>query len=107
MMKITTIALTVFLCASGYADIMKGKKLFDNAKCMECHNVADFKDKTIRKAKTFAQIKGKVSACQIQHDAQWFDEDEDDVVKYLNHEYYHFVEKEQRLCTASLMLIKN
>lgn len=86
--------LILFFCTNGYADMMKGEKLFDNAKCMECHNVEDFKNKTIRKSKTFAQMKGKVSACQIQNDAQWFDEDEHEVAKYLNQKYYHFIEKE-------------
>lgn len=88
------IALIVLYCTCGYADMMKGKKLFDNAQCMACHNVEDFKDKKIRKSKTFPQMKGMVSACQIQHDAQWFDEDEHDVARYLNQEYYHFIEKE-------------
>ena len=92
-MKITTIALTVFLCASGYADAIKGKKLFDDAKCMECHSVGDFKDKTIRKSKTFEQMKGKVSACQINNDAQWSDDEEHDVARYLNQEHYHFKQK--------------
>lgn len=94
MTKITTIALTVFFCTFGHAEMISGKKLFENAKCMECHNVEDFKDKTIRKSKTFTQMKGMVSACQIQHDAQWFDEEEHDVAKYLNQQYYHFVENE-------------
>jgi hypothetical protein len=39
-------------------------------------------------------MKGMVSACQIQHDAQWFDDEEDDVAMYLNKEYYHFIQKE-------------
>jgi cytochrome c peroxidase len=89
-----TIAFIVFFCTCGYADMMKGKKLFDNAQCMTCHNVEDFKDKKIRKSKTFEEMKGMVSACQIQHDAQWFDDEEHDVARYLNQEYYHFIEKE-------------
>lgn len=95
MIKIMTMMLTMFFAACGYADMIKAKKLFDNAKCMECHNVGDFKDKTIRKSKTFAQMQGMVSACQIQHDAQWFDDEEHDVAKYLNQEYYHFKEKQE------------
>jgi hypothetical protein len=94
MMRIITITLLVFFCTYGYADMISGKKLFDNAKCIECHNVEEFKDKTIRKAKTFTQMKGKVSACQIQNNAYWFDDDEHDVAKYLNQEYFHFIEKE-------------
>lgn len=84
----------MFFSTYGYADMKRGKQLFDNADCIACHNVEDFKDKTIRKSKTFEQMKDKVSACQIQNDAQWFDEDEDIVARYLNQEYFHFILKE-------------
>lgn len=94
MTKIMMIVIAVFFCTSGYADMINGKKLFDDAKCMECHNIGDFKDKKIRKSKIFSEMKGRVSACQIAHDAQWFDEDEHAVAVYLNKEYYHFEEKE-------------
>lgn len=86
--------LTICFCSCGYADMIKSKKLFDDANCMACHNIEDFKDKKIRKSKTFEAMKGMVSACQIQHDAHWFDEDEHDVAVYLDKEYYHFNEKE-------------
>ncbi len=94
MTKIMTIVFSVFFCICGYADMSNGKKLFDDAKCMACHNIEDFKDKTISKSKTFEQMKDKVSACQMQNDAQWFDEDEHEVAKYLNQEFYHFILKE-------------
>ena len=94
MRRIMMIALAVFFCTCGYAEPIKAKQLFDKAKCMECHNVEDFKNKMIRKSKTFEQMKGMVSACQIQHDAQWFDDEEHEVAKYLNKEYYHFILKE-------------
>jgi hypothetical protein len=94
MTKTMTIMLTMFFVTCGHAEMIKAKNLFDNAKCMECHNVEDFKDKTISKSKTFEEMKGKVSACQIQHDAQWFDDEEHDVAIYLNQEYYHFKQKE-------------
>jgi cytochrome c peroxidase len=94
MNRIITIALTVVFCTCGYADMKMGKKLFDNAKCIECHNIEDFKDKTISKSKTFEQMKDKVSACQINNDAQWFDDEEHNVAMYLNKEYYHFKQKE-------------
>lgn len=96
MTRIIAIAIIVFFYTFGYADMASGKKLFDNADCVACHNVEDFKDKTIRNSKTFAQMKDKVSACQIQNGAQWFDEDEDTVARYLNQEYFHFIIKEER-----------
>lgn len=39
-------------------------------------------------------MKDKVSVCQINNDVQWFDDEEHDVAKYLNQEYYHFIQKE-------------
>lgn len=94
MARIMMIAIYAFFYTSAYADMMKGKNLFDNAACMACHNVEDFKDKAISKSKTFAQMKDKVSACQMNNDAQWFDDEEHDVAMYLNQEYYHFIQKE-------------
>lgn len=94
MRRIITIIFTMSFATCGYADAVRGKQLFDKAQCMSCHNVEDFQNKKIRKAKTFEQMKGRISACQIQHDAQWFDDDEHDVAMYLNKEYYHFKEKE-------------
>lgn len=94
MTRIMIIVISVFFCTCGYAEMIKGKQLFDKAQCMACHNVEDFKDKTISKSKTFEQMKEKVSACQLNNDAQWFDDDEHDVAMYLNKEYYHFKQTE-------------
>ncbi|MDP2079263.1 MAG: c-type cytochrome [Sulfuricurvum sp.] len=94
MMKIMTMMFMMFFVTCGYAEMIRGKQLFDKAQCMACHNSEDFKDKTISKSKTFEQMKEKVSACQINNDAQWFDDDEHDVAMYLNKEYYHFKQKE-------------
>lgn len=94
MTKIIMIAMCMFFCTCGYADMTRGKQLFDKAQCMSCHSAEDFKDKKISKSKTFEQMKDKVSACQTQSDAQWFEDDEHDVAMYLNEEYYHFKQKE-------------
>ncbi|MDP3301789.1 MAG: hypothetical protein Q8S36_07470 [Sulfuricurvum sp.] len=94
MMKMMTVTLIVFFCTYGYTDMISGKKLFDNAKCMECHNIKDFNDKTVRKAKIFTQLEDKVSACQMENNAYWFDDEVHYVAQYLNKEHYHFIEKE-------------
>lgn len=94
MMRIMIIMSIVFVYTYGDEDRIDGKKLFDDAKCMACHTVSDFNDKTIRKSKTFAQMKNKVSTCQIKNDVHWFDDEEEAVAKYLNQEFYHFKEKE-------------
>lgn len=89
---IKTVAISIFLllgvCVN--AQIEDGKKLFYEAKCLACHNTEDFEDKKLSKAKSFKAMEGKVSACQIQNDVMWFDDEVHDVATYLNHEYYHF-----------------
>lgn len=92
MIKTVTISLLFAICA--YAQIEDGHKLFNDSKCLECHNIEDFKDKKLSKVNSFKAMKGKVSACQIQNDAMWFDTDVHDVATYLNHEYYHFKQKD-------------
>ena len=95
MFKITMIFITLFLVTSAYAQKEDGQELFKDSKCLECYNIEDFKDKNMQKAKSFKQMKDKVSACQIENDAQWFDDEVHDVASYLNHEYYHFKQKEK------------
>ncbi len=95
MVKIVTISIALLLAASAYAQKEDGKELFDEESCLECHNVQDFKDKDLRKAKSFKQMEGKVFACQIANDVHWFDDEVHDVADYLNHEYYHFKKKEE------------
>ncbi len=90
-----TTTVLLILSTSLYADKENGKVLFDNSKCLECHNIEDFKDKDLNKVKTFKEMKDQVFACSIANDAMWFDDEVYDVSTYLNHEYYHFKQKEQ------------
>jgi len=95
MIKIVTISIALLLAISAYAQKEDGKELFNEATCLQCHNVEDFKDKDMHKAKSFKQMKDKVFACQIASDAHWFDDEVHDVSLYLNHEYYHFKKIEE------------
>lgn len=82
--------LTISFAA--FADDSEGKELFDEAKCMECHNKSDFAGST-SKVKTFHQMDGAVDACQINNNAEWFDEDRKMVSDYLNETFYKFKKK--------------
>ena len=90
-----TVSSVLLMLSSAHAQMENGKELFNDATCMECHNVEDFKDKNMHKVKSFNEMKGKVSACQIANDAQWFDDEVHDVATYLNHLYYHFKQKKE------------
>lgn len=95
MIKIVAISIALLLATSVCAQKEDGQELFDEASCLQCHNIEDFKDKTLHKAKSFKQMKDKVFACQIANGAEWFDDEVHDVSLYLNHEYYHFKKKEE------------
>ena len=86
MKSILALAL---LAGFAFADMDEAKELFDEAKCMECHNLSDFGGET-SKAKDYHQVYAKVDACQRGSDAQWFDEDSEMVADYLNQTFYHF-----------------
>ena len=90
MKKITTTSIllaSLLLSTTVFAGAEEGKAMFDEAKCMECHNSADFKNS--KKVKELHQLEAKIDACQRNTDAGWFDEDTHDVATYLNGKYYH------------------
>lgn len=90
-MKILLSTALLFLCTTIYADeaYSNGEELFNEAKCMECHNTGDFK-KDEKKVKNTKVLFQKVQACALNSEAEWFDEDMDDVVHYLNKKHYKF-----------------
>ena len=90
MMKFVKISLmtAVLLSATtAFGGVEEGKEMFDEAKCMECHNSEDFKSS--KKVKGFHELEARVDACQRNTDAGWFDEDTHDVANYLDKKYYH------------------
>jgi len=91
MKKITISIITLFaysfsLCAY---DATNGKEMYNEAKCAECHIPAHFTSKK-RKATNYKKLQKSVESCRYSTNADWFDEDRDDVVHYLNKEYYKY-----------------
>ncbi|MCW8837650.1 MAG: c-type cytochrome [Thiovulaceae bacterium] len=76
------------LLLSAY-DAERGKKLYFSAKCNKCHDSTSFTNKN-RKVKNYKQLTNQVEACRYSTNADWFDSDRDDVVHYLNKEFYKF-----------------
>lgn len=88
-MKMNYFYSLAFLPLFALADMQEAKEMFDEAKCMECHNISDFGGST-SKAKDYHQLLAKVDACQRGNDAEWFDEDSGMVADYLNKVFYKF-----------------
>ena len=88
--KITLIGTLIFTSIV-YADHSEAKELFDDAKCMECHNNEDFKPRE-NKVNNFDKLHKAVKRCAYNNSISWFDDETLDVVKYLNKEFYHFKE---------------
>jgi cytochrome c peroxidase len=92
MFKKIGIALcSVLLVSSLSADDSEAAEMFQEADCMSCHNVEDFKADP-KKTKDFHKLHTSVQACQQANDAGWFDDETLEVTKYLNKKYYHFKE---------------
>lgn len=90
-MKLTKIGLLIagmIVTTAAFADAEKGKKMFAEAKCIECHNTTDFSES--KNVHNFKQLEQRVQACQLNSSAGWFDEDVTSVADYLNQDFYKF-----------------
>jgi mono/diheme cytochrome c family protein len=94
--------LTAWFCAlatlpASAADqsLQAGKKLVD-AHCISCHASSYGGDgsaiytREYRKVRSFNGLKAQVTNCNTMLNLKWFDDEEQQVVQYLNHTYYHF-----------------
>ena len=85
-----TVLMSVLIAGSLLqADMEEAKELFDEAKCMECHNNQDFQHRE-KKVNSYKKLSNSVKACALNSDAEWFDEDADSVTNYLNYKHYHY-----------------
>lgn len=84
--------LSATAIAKGDAD--NGKILFDKADCQKCHS-NDIFTKEDRKVTSLTELKDKVNVCDSQLSVNWFDDEVDDVVSYLNRDFYKFDEDEK------------
>lgn len=73
--------------AQGNAD--NGKELFNKSQCMKCHG-AEIYTRPERKVKDLESLGRQVRMCDSQLSVNWFDDEINDVVAYLNREYYKF-----------------
>lgn len=89
MRPLLVAAVLVACMTTAHADYEEGEELFQDSKCLECHNLDEFEDPKQVKSKNFQQMENMVSACQTSNDAGWFDDETHSVAQYLNTKYFH------------------
>ena len=70
------------------ADSANGKSLKEQ-NCMGCHEDAVY-TRTDRRVTSLAGLEKQVRRCELTLGLQWFDDDVNDVVAYLNENFYKF-----------------
>jgi len=75
--------------------LLAGQKLV-NTHCISCHASSYGGDgsgiytRDYRKVRSLNGLKAQVTNCNTMLNLKWFDDEEQQVVQYLNHTYYHF-----------------
>ena len=81
-------ALTPALAANRSPDVAHGKTLVDK-KCMGCHDNRQY-TRPNRIVHTYEDLRGRVEFCDSASNANFSFDDLDDVVEYLNVNFYKF-----------------
>ena len=88
MNKLIALALALLASPAFAADIENGEDLhFTN--CTGCHDESVY-TRADRSVNSLDRLAKQVRFCKDNLELSWFDEDVDDVVEYLNENYYHF-----------------
>jgi mono/diheme cytochrome c family protein len=98
-MKPFAIIAVLTLVTNAYAadkvELQAGEKLV-KTHCISCHASSYGGDgsgiytREYRKVRSLNGLKAQVTNCNTMLNLKWFDDDEQQVVQYLNHTYYHF-----------------
>ena len=89
--SLTALIGIILLTATGTlaaADTGRGKSLKEQ-NCMGCHE-DDVYTRQDRRVTSLAALGKQVRRCEFTLGLQWFDEDVNDVVAYLNENFYKF-----------------
>ncbi|MFK5938422.1 MAG: hypothetical protein QM497_08505 [Sulfurimonas sp.] len=89
MLKTTVFITSLILSTHLFADNGEAKVLFDEAKCMKCHDYNSFSYKK-DKINSFKKLHTQVQRCESGNHVGWFEEEILDVTNYLNDDFYHF-----------------
>jgi mono/diheme cytochrome c family protein len=94
ILALSTLAVSNAYAASS-ADVQAGEKLV-KSQCISCHASSFGGDgsaiytREYRKVRSLNGLKAQVTNCNTMLNLKWFDDDEQQVVQYLNQTYYHF-----------------
>ena len=88
MKRLILIGVLVATSPAVVADVARGKALHDEH-CMKCHDTGVY-SRDNRFIKNREALAKQVQRCQLSAGAQWFDENVNDVVEYLNATFYKF-----------------
>ena len=91
--KVKIVALSFVLSSATWAyDAEEAKEMYQED-CTKCHDSSVFtRASKERKVNDLAALKKQVHRCVSATGASWFEEDEENVVTYLNKEFYKFAE---------------
>jgi hypothetical protein len=94
--KLKIALMTSFVTSfAGAADLDEGKSMYQED-CTKCHDSSVFtRPSKERKVNDFATLKKQVHRCVGATGASWFEEDEENVVAYLNKEFYKFAKAKE------------
>jgi len=85
---ILIIFATGFSTSSHAADIDNGNQLHTDS-CTACHD-SDLYTRENRRVQTLPRLGSQVRFCKDNLGITWFDDEVDDVIEFLNKNYYHF-----------------
>lgn len=87
--NIAALVITAFsLASANAADLDNGDELhFDN--CTGCHDSSVY-TRADRRVKSLERLGAQVRFCKDNLGLTWFDDEVEDVVHYLNKNYYHY-----------------
>jgi hypothetical protein len=93
MRNILCVSLSVLLTPTAYAaslpgDSANGERLYD-ANCMGCHDTSVMKRKD-RAVQSFDALKEQLASCTHTANKEFSESEAQDVLKYLNDQFYHF-----------------
>ncbi len=95
MKKIFLIALLTISVNSFAYDAEEAKSMYEED-CTKCHDSSVFtRPAKERKVNDLAALKKQVSRCVGATGASWFEEDEENVVHYLNENFYKFAKDKE------------
>jgi len=89
-----TIVAIALLSVSAHANEQRGKDLHD-ANCMSCHtslmggNPNQIYSRADRRINSLGGLKNQVTRCKTTVGVDWPEDQINDVVEYLNHNFYH------------------